>query len=398
MSRLLAYLLSGLVGVALLLAAAPAVRHAHGPVPMHQPDLRFDLPGDSVSVPVEMVDGHVSVQVMLDGKGPYPFLFDTGAHGSVMDLAFATEQGLALGEEVTVGSPGGAGRPGRRATIKRLELGGLTVHGMSSIAFDGLPFPRTATSPRGVIGPYGLSGLLVTLDYPGQRLVFRRGALPEPDDREVFGWDDRQRLPEIPITVGGRELKAHLDTGSSGGISVPTALAAQLALDGPLTDAGYAQTVDRVHGLRGARLKGSLALGRYTVENPTLTFSDVGAGLGNLGVGILGGLVITVDPAHRRLRLAGPADGRISQKNTVKPHYGMQLSDLAGNPPEVLVVDAGSPAELAGVQKGDRIVQLNGRAVSELSLKDRVAAVKASPLKVTLLRGAASQEVTLTFP
>lgn len=378
-------------------AAAPAGSPHEMAVPMHQPAVAFELAADSVAVPITMYDGHIGVRVTVNGRGPFPFLFDTGAHGSVMDLAFAREQGFDLGQPVMVGSPGGGGRPGNLVTIERLELGGLTLKGLASVAFDGLPFPPGADRPRGVLGPYSLEGLLVTVDYPGQRLVFRRGALPEPDGREIFGWEERQRLPEIPVTVGGQALKVHLDTGSSGGINLPTALAAQLALDGPLTDAGYAQTVDRVHGLRGGRLKGRLALGRFTVENPTLTFSDLGAGLGNIGVGVLGGLAITVDPAHRRMRLEGPADGRITQKNTVKPHYGMQLDDLGAKAPAVLVVDPGSPADKAGVKAGDTLERLNGRPAGDLSLQDRVAALKASPLQLTLRRGATTREATLTF-
>lgn len=387
-----------LVGGLALPAAAPAGAPPHEmAVPMHQPAVAFELAGDSVAVPITMHDGHIGVRVLVNGAGPFPFLFDTGAHGSVMDLAFAQERGFALGQQVMVGSPGGAGRPGNLVTIDRLELGGLTLKGLTSVAFDGLPFPPGADRPRGVLGPYSLEGLLVTVDYPGQRLVFRRGALPEPDGREIFGWEERERLPEIPVTVGGQALKVHLDTGSSGGINLPTALAAQLALDGPLTDAGYAQTVDRVHGLRGARLKGSLALGRFTVENPVLTFSDLGAGLGNIGVGVLGGLAIVVDPAHRRMRLVGPADGRITQKDTLKPHYGMQLSDLGADAPEVLVVDADSPAARAGVRPGDLVVALNGRALPELPLKERVTAIKASPLQLSVRRGSTTREMTLTF-
>lgn len=383
------------VTVGLVAAASrPELRHGASP---HQSSVAWELAADSVAVPITLVDGHVRVMVMLNGKGPFPFLFDTGAQGSVMDLTFAGEQGFEFGEEVMVGSPGGAGRPGRRVTIGSIELEGLTIKGLTSIAFDGLPFPRTADSPRGVLGPYSLAGLLITLDYPRETLTFTRGVLPEPDGQEIFGWEGRQRLPEIPIVVGGESVTVHLDTGSSGGVSVPTALAPRLSLEGPLTDAGYAQTVDQVRGVRAGRLRGEVRLGRFTVENPMLTFVDMGAGVGNVGVGILGTLAITVDPAHRRLRLTGPADGRLTQRNTIKPHYGMQLTDLGGDPPEVLVVDAGSPAARGGVNLGDRLVAMNGRPVAEMSLRDRVVAIKASPLQLTVERGGAHLELKLSF-
>ena len=176
-----------------------AAAFAHGPVQMHQPAIEFELGADSVVIPMKLENDHVVVGVMLDGKGPFPFIFDTGAHGSVMDLTFAREQGLPLGESIMVGSPGGQGRPGNLVTVERLALGGLTLKKAPSVAFDGLLFPRTATSPRGVLSPYALSGLLITLDYPGRRVVFRRGALQEPDGREVFGWGHGWAEPALGV-------------------------------------------------------------------------------------------------------------------------------------------------------------------------------------------------------
>ena len=382
-----------IVAVLALTAAAAAC----GPMYMHQSPVQFDLAADSVMVPLQMVDGRMTVQAMLDGKGPFAFLFDTGAQGSVMDLAFAREQGLKLGQEITVSSPGGGGRPGYRVSIERLEIGGLTLRGLTSNAFDGLPFPRTATSPRGVLGPYSMAGLLITVDYPGQRLVFRRGALPEPDEREVFGWNRAQGLPQIPIRIGGQSLSVHLDTGASRGLSLPIALQSRLTFDGPLKDMGFAKTVDQMMAVRGGRIRGVLTLGRYTLENPEVVFSDMARGVGNMGGAMLSGLAITIDPANARLRLAGPADGHLMALEDKKPHYGLQLTALDANPPEVVLVDAGSPAEKGGLRAGDRITRINGRPVEGLSVDDRVTALKASPLTLTVRRGDASAELVLAL-
>jgi hypothetical protein len=261
---------------------------------------------------MRIVNGHVVIDVMVEGKGPFPFLFDTGAGGSVMDLAFAKQQGLELGSEVMVGSPNGGGRPGRMVKLESLRIGGLVTHGMISIAFDGLPFPPGPDAPRGVIGPYGMDGLLVTLDYPNQRLVFRRGALPVPDAREIFGWDRSKPLPEIPATLAGTSIAVHLDSGAAGGLSMPVAFEGRLPLAGPLVEMGRAKTVDANVATRGATLDGNFVIGRWTLEKPTVRFSGVQRDVGNVGSGILRQFTITIDPANARLRLAGPPNGKLT--------------------------------------------------------------------------------------
>jgi hypothetical protein len=270
-----------------------------------------ELASDSVVVPLRLQDGRIRIDVMVDGKGPFPFLFDTGASGSVMDLAFARRQGLALGSEVMVGSPNGGGRPGRMVQLDTLRVGGLATHGMTSIAFEGLPFPPGPDAPCGIIGPYGMTGLLVTLDYPHQRLVFRHGALPAPDEREIFGWDRSRPLPEIPATLAGKPVAVHLDSGARGGLGMPVAFEGRLPMSGPLVEMGRARSVDRDVVTRGARLDGDFVIGRWTLEKPIVRYSDVLRDVGNVGAGILRQFEITIDPANARLRLVGPANGKI---------------------------------------------------------------------------------------
>ena len=368
-----------------------------GPMVMHTSKVRFDLAADSVSVPLALVDGRVLVDVMLDGKGPFPFVLDTGAHGSVMDLEFAREQGLSLGGEVMVGSPGGAGRPGHMATIGTMAMGDLALHDVVCIAFDGLPFPRTDDSPRGVLSPYSWSGLLITIDYPAQRLIFRRGALPEPDGKEVFGWKRREGLSEIAATVGGIEVPLHLDSGASGGLSLPTALADQLTLDGPLVEVGFAKLVDQVRPLRGQRIKGNFTIGRYTLENPLVDFVDLAKGVGSVGGAVLAQFAITIDPENGRYRLAGPADGKLVSTEVRKPRYGIQVESIETSPVRILVVDAGSPAEKAGLRAGDLIVRMNGHAVEDVTLDERMDALKTSPLAVGVQREGATVDVSMTL-
>ena len=305
---------ASLLASTLMAASVPRPARAqamgHGPIPMHVPAVQIQLARDTVVVPMRIEDGRIVVDVTLDGKGPFPFVFDSGAHGSVMDLEFARAQGIALGGQVMVGSPGGAGRPGQLATVKKLDVGGLSLGDVTIVAFTGLPF-KGADPPRGVLGPYSWTGLLITLDYPHSRLRFRRGALPEPDGREIFGWSAGQPLPLVPITVAGQKLDAHLDTGARYALSLPPSYAKTLPLAAPPVDAGRARTVDQDVAAQRATLKGKLTIGRYTLENPTLMFSSLHEDVGNVGPPLLRQFTFTLDPANRRLRLEGPADGKL---------------------------------------------------------------------------------------
>src|SRR5262249_44584392 len=102
---------------------------------------RFEFSAGSVSVPMHLETGRLIVHVRINGRGPFPFILDTGAHGSVFDLDFARELKLSLGDSARVASPGGRGLVARMVTVDRLEIGGLTVHDASGAAITGLPFP-----------------------------------------------------------------------------------------------------------------------------------------------------------------------------------------------------------------------------------------------------------------
>jgi hypothetical protein len=249
---------------------------------------------------------------------------------------------------------------------------------------------------RGVLSPYGLGGLLVEIDYPGKRVVFRKGALPEPDGKETFGWDRTHGLPEIPITVAGKTITAHLDSGASAGLSLPDKLATELPLASPLTEIGRAKLVDRELVVRGAKLAGEVRIGRYVLDKPDVDFVNSGVDLGNVGPMILNQLTIVLDPANSRLRLVGPEDGKLVAVGRPK-RYGIRWASPDATPLEVASVVPGSRAEKGGLHAGDKVLTVNGRAVAGMSADDRLQAMKASPLELHVKRGEETVDLTLTL-
>lgn len=74
------------------------------------------------SVPVQIAENHVYLDVMLNGKGPFHFVFDTGG-ANVIDAAVCKELGVASGGSTQVNGVGSASSDSSFATIKTLQVG-----------------------------------------------------------------------------------------------------------------------------------------------------------------------------------------------------------------------------------------------------------------------------------
>jgi hypothetical protein len=255
------------------------------------------------------------VDVQINGKGPYRFYLDTGAQGSVLDQGLADELKLAAVGETRVGSPGGKGLPAKQVRLDRVEVGGAVLHGVPAVSFDRTFLARGKDSPRGVLSAATFPGFLVTLDYPQSRLVILPGQLPAPDGARVFGYDAKRPLPEIRLSVSGREVNVHLDSGSPGGITLPLELAKHLPLASKPVEVGRGKRVDQDVIIWGAKLNGQVKLGKYVLDNPDLRFQDIRNAPGHVGYEFLRRFAVTLDALHHRIQLVPtdkplPADPR----------------------------------------------------------------------------------------
>jgi predicted aspartyl protease len=291
-----------LFAAAVLVTLEPGIearqhQHRMGPPPPE----RVELSGAEASVPMDSLGGRPLVQVTFGGKGPFKFIFDSGAAGMVITDELADELDLEVLGEALVGSPaGGKPTPGRIVNVPRLEMGGAQVHGIHAVA---APLPmRNPGDYRGVLSAALFPGHLVIFDFPAASLRIRPGELPAADDKEVFEYDSGERLPTVTIDVAGTRIDAHLDTGAAHGLSLPARYASTLALDGAPVESGKARLIDREVTVTSARLKGAAKLGRFTFDRPEVVFNEA-IPMGNIGPGILRGFVMTLDRAHHRVRL-----------------------------------------------------------------------------------------------
>ena len=273
-------------------------------MPPEPPDTdRIELAGEEAVVPMASQGGHPVVEVMLDGKGPFRMVLDTGSSRSVLSDGLVEKLHLPVIGVTRVQSPlGPAPSAGKLARVARLDLGGLSVSEMTVVVADLSRVFRGKGDPVGLLSAALFSGYLVTLDTPRRRVVFRSGELPPANGASILPYDASQPLPTIRISVADVHVDAHVDTGSSRGLVLPAALAKKLPLTGPLLDAGKARTVGTSVPLREARLDGSVKIGRHVLKDPVIVFAQ-GAPAGNIGFEILRLFALTLDHKNQRLRI-----------------------------------------------------------------------------------------------
>jgi predicted aspartyl protease len=139
-------------------------------------------------------DNHsrMTVQVRIDGRGPFAFVVDTGAERTVISRELASALDLAPGQTTTVHSMSEVSQI-RTVVIPDLRIGSRSVLGIHA--------PALARADLGASGMLGVDSLQT------QRVVFdfgRREMTITPSRRREERW------PEGTIVVTGRRLLGRL--------------------------------------------------------------------------------------------------------------------------------------------------------------------------------------------
>ena len=401
-----------LIAVLATSIAVPFAAQAHAPHPGAKPEQARPAK-TSVTAPVEVEMGAAhnrpTVQVMIDGKGPFTFLVDSGAGSTVINADLAKELGLAVVDSTRIGDP--MNPQAIRADVVRvpsLSIGGAEFKEFQAASWDrGYLLKGEKEDPRGVVGFPVFHDVLLTFDYVDHKLRIAPGELPKPDGKGVLAYDAPMGIPVFTVKLGGVDVPSHLDTGSGGFFSVPKAYQDRLKFSGPLTEVGRARTVNTEMVLRGAQLEGALAVGQFQWENPFIIVSDE-LPMGNLGGRALASFAVTFDQRAQAMRFeqkaplvspAMPIRTHAANASATPPSSGIRFAGHPGSA-DLAVYDVapGSAAARVGVTAGEKVLEINGASVANLSEDQRRAALRSSPLKLKLEKDGVPHEVTIVFP
>ncbi len=254
--------------------------------------------------------------VSINGNAPVHFGLDTGA---AIDFLITPEKAQQLGLPITGHrnirtsdrQPLGSGD-----TVSIVKATTLKVAGRTFTPAEGDILKMSDSHRDGTLGITLFRDVLLTLDYPHDRLNISDGELPPPNGRDVIEYSTKPDAtfgplrvsPTVTIQLAGHTLPALFDSAAAkipADVIVPTTLAATLPLGRTESETVISDAAGHRYPSRTARLNGDLILGEVVLHNPTVLVSDW-LGFVNLAR-IWNRLIITIDQRNHRLRITMPS-------------------------------------------------------------------------------------------
>jgi len=248
----------------------PVPPRAMPPLPPAVIDNSLAIGGEDINARKD--NTRMTVEVRVNGRGPYQFLVDSGADSSVVGLRIARDLQLPLGTPTVLHGTTGSAVVGR-VMVDELQLGVATIHD--------LELPALREDDLGGAGMLGIDALVQ------QRLMmdFEKRVIKAEDARQPAKMMDgeivvtaRRRRGQLILTevsAAGLPVEAVVDTGSEITIG-------NLALRDKLIRGNRRKFVTvTIVGVTGASSElqlarvGELRVGSVTLRDVPIAFADV---------------------------------------------------------------------------------------------------------------------------
>lgn len=265
----------------------------------------WHLAASSVTVPMEF-DGEVVINVMLNGQGPFPFLWDTGGH-DILTNDTAAKLGLIGSGSNSLGGTGAGTVSAQFTKVSTVQIGRLRLSDQtfSIVALDHSIVERGERPPlAGILGPELCERLRVTLNYQAGTIAFRPfGHLASSHQGTAIPITFTDDMPLVHAAVDDKGGDFAVDTGNGG----PLIILQRWAQNNGLAERLRAGTEGTSMGLGGSSREwsssaDSFILADTTLRNVPVRYSEDERGslssqteAGNLGNSILSNFIVEFD-------------------------------------------------------------------------------------------------------
>jgi hypothetical protein len=318
---------------------------------------RTELSGAVASIPLDTKLGQPVVQVLVNGKGPYRMVLDTGARFTKIDDDLLPALNLKPEQRMlAVHGPGEASEPVQVVRLESMSAGGARFLGFEAMVLDYDQVFEQGREYDGVIGYPVFADVLLTLEYSQQVAVLKQGELPPADKEEVLDYVAADGLARIPLATPGTPVEVVIDSGRAGAITLAESLRGRVRVT---TKPVHLGPVAADLGVPAAPLRGTLRLGRHQLVEPPVFFVGGDSAIGHR---ILEHFIVTLDQKNARVRF----DRAGSEPIRFAPDAGFGI--VVGRKRGRLVIKhvvPGSPADRVALRAGDAIREVNARSAYE---------------------------------
>jgi predicted aspartyl protease len=283
--------------------------------------------------------GRVLTDVMINGRGPYRFILDTGANRSALSPLVAEELGLATvgttSSVVVHGVTGSASLP--IVDVDTLQVGGVVLE---NIRLPVLP-PNVLANAHGILGIEGLQEARIDVNFAQQRVTVTQstGRRASGEFLIVPARIERGGLMLVNGRIGRLPVRIIIDTGAQrtlGNAPLRDALQAQLGAGNRITDATVIGATPGTHpGV--SFVAPMISLGEARLRQLPVTFGDLHVfkiwGLENepallIGMDLIGSLErFVVDYRQREFHLKLRPSGTVAIRDCRRAGCGSRVAD-----------------------------------------------------------------------
>lgn len=335
-----------------------------------------------------MVKNLIVIPILINGKGPFNFLLDTGIGVCLItnpslidslqlkDLRKMKITGFGQGEELSASVASGM----------RLQLGKAVARSMNVIILnqDLLELSETLGLPiHGLLGYDFFDSFIVEIRYAAQRLVIRQhssGYVPEKSTAIPITIEDRKPYIIGDVELDGtlfRALKLIIDTGAGHAVSLESYKGKPFKVPELNIEANLGVgLLGPIHGHIGRIQR--ITIGEYQLEHVVASFpefqevikrSDFPDRDGNLGNPVLKKFRVTFDYSKKLIYLRPSSSFQEPFEHDMS---GLELVTRAPDFKRILInrIELNSAADSAGLQVADEILSINFRPVQEINMEE----------------------------
>lgn len=319
------------------------------------------LAADPCVLPTSRCGGLFLTEAFINGQGPYRLIVDTGAGITILDLRVGLELGAQRADNWSItGAEGDRNRAGGLVRIEELVAGCVAMHEFDALTADLEPFQGAFDGGfHGILGFPAFKDAQLVVDYPADEVRLTKEELGgascvplAPPYEGGMAW--------IDLDLDGRTVKTAIDTGSNGGLDVPSELKPAI-VSGPAL-AGATIAVGSVETTEIVRYRGEITLGPVVVEQPLGELTD---GWARIGERLMRDFVVRIDQRSRLVRFE-PAPGVPARiRPAARRTTGFALFPRQDHA-EVIHVGASCPVR-DRLSVGDRVLSIDGLGMNGLA-------------------------------